>query len=111
MQIGGSGKRPSINAYMYGEAKALAEMAGCLGDGNIQYITEVYLVTHAPLQNGTFRSFLCPANEYHAPILDFYQIDEAKPIVMEVPVQLEGLAEGVRAGGKLALQLVNPSVR
>ena len=35
MQIGGSGKRPSINAYMYGEAKALAEMAGCLGDGNM----------------------------------------------------------------------------
>ena len=37
--------------------------------------------------------------------VDFYQIDEAKPIVMEVPVQLEGLAEGVRAGGKLALQM------
>lgn len=37
--------------------------------------------------------------------VDFYQIDESKPIVMEVPVQLEGLAEGVRAGGKLALQL------
>ena len=33
--------------------------------------------------------------------VDFYQIDEAKPIVMEVPVQLEGLAEGVKAGGKL----------
>ena len=28
--------------------------------------------------------------------VDFYQIDEAKPIVMEVPVQLEGLAEGVK---------------
>ncbi len=37
--------------------------------------------------------------------VDFYQIDEAKPIVMEVPVQLEGLAEGVKAGGKLALQI------
>lgn len=37
--------------------------------------------------------------------VDFYQITEEKPIVMEVPVQLEGLAEGVRAGGKLALQL------
>ena len=37
--------------------------------------------------------------------VDFYQIDEAKPIVMEVPVQLEGLAEGVKAGGKLALQM------
>ena len=37
--------------------------------------------------------------------VDFYQITEEKSIVMEVPVQLEGLAEGVRAGGKLALQL------
>ncbi len=37
--------------------------------------------------------------------IDFYQIDEAKPIVMEVPVQLEGLAEGVKAGGKLVLQM------
>lgn len=27
------------------------------------------------------------------------------PIVMEVPVQMEGLAEGVKAGGKLALQM------
>ena len=37
--------------------------------------------------------------------VDFYQIDEAKPIVMEVPVQLEGLAEGVKAGGKLSLSM------
>ena len=36
--------------------------------------------------------------------VDFYQITEDKPIVMEVPVALEGLAEGVRAGGKLQLQ-------
>ena len=37
--------------------------------------------------------------------VDFYQINDEKPIVMEVPVQLEGLAEGVKAGGKLALQI------
>lgn len=37
--------------------------------------------------------------------VDFYQIDEKNPIVMEVPVQLEGLAEGVKAGGKLTLQM------
>ncbi len=36
--------------------------------------------------------------------VDFFQINEATPIVMEVPVQLEGLAEGVKAGGKLVLQ-------
>lgn len=43
--------------------------------------------------------------------VDFYQIDETKPILMEVPVALEGLAEGVRAGGKLALQLRKLKVR
>ena len=37
--------------------------------------------------------------------VDFLQIEENKPIEMLVPVQLEGLAEGVRAGGKLALQM------
>lgn len=33
--------------------------------------------------------------------IDFYEITEEKPIVMAVPVKLQGLAEGVRAGGKL----------
>lgn len=37
--------------------------------------------------------------------VDFLQIDETNPIVIEVPVKLEGLAEGVKAGGKLALQV------
>ncbi len=33
--------------------------------------------------------------------VDFYEVTETKPIVMAVPVKLEGLADGVRAGGKL----------
>ena len=33
--------------------------------------------------------------------IDFLEINEAKPIVMAVPVQLTGLAVGVKAGGKL----------
>lgn len=37
--------------------------------------------------------------------IDFYQIDESKPIVMEVPIKLEGLAAGVKAGGKLQSQM------
>ncbi len=37
--------------------------------------------------------------------IDFYQVTEDKPVVMEVPVKLEGLAAGVRAGGKLALEM------
>lgn len=34
--------------------------------------------------------------------VDFYEITDEKPIVMEVPIRLNGLAEGVKAGGKLA---------
>lgn len=33
--------------------------------------------------------------------VDFYQITEDKPIVMEIPIKLNGLAAGVKAGGKL----------
>ena len=37
--------------------------------------------------------------------LDFLEVSDNKPIVMEVPVELTGLAEGVKAGGKLSLEL------
>lgn len=35
--------------------------------------------------------------------IDFLEVFPGKPIVMEVPVSVEGHAEGVRAGGKLQL--------
>ena len=34
--------------------------------------------------------------------VDFYEITDTKPIVMEVPIKLNGLAECVKAGGRLA---------
>ena len=34
---------------------------------------------------------------------DFYEVNEEKPIVIGVPVKLNGLAQGVRDGGRLAL--------
>lgn len=37
--------------------------------------------------------------------VDFYQITEEKPIAIEIPVKLNGLAEGVKAGGKLTLNV------
>ena len=43
--------------------------------------------------------------------IDFYEITEEKPIVMEVPIKLNGLAEGVKAGGKLAASVRNLKVR
>ena len=43
--------------------------------------------------------------------VDFYQITEEHPIVMDIPVKLNGLAEGVKAGGKLVLQMRKLKVR
>ena len=37
--------------------------------------------------------------------IDFMEVQPEKPIVMEVPVQIEGHAEGVKAGGKLSLSM------
>ena len=37
--------------------------------------------------------------------IDFQEVYPEKPIVMEVPVEIEGHAEGVKAGGKLTLSM------
>ena len=37
--------------------------------------------------------------------IDFQEVYPDKPIIMEVPVQIEGHAEGVKAGGKLTLSM------
>ena len=36
---------------------------------------------------------------------DFLEVNEKKPVVMNVPVVLHGLAEGVKAGGKLSQEM------
>ena len=37
--------------------------------------------------------------------IDFLQVSENKPMVVEIPVKLQGLAEGVKAGGKMSLEM------
>jgi large subunit ribosomal protein L25 len=37
--------------------------------------------------------------------IDFLEVTEKKAVVVELPVKLTGLAEGVKAGGKLALEM------
>ncbi|MDR1730256.1 MAG: 50S ribosomal protein L25/general stress protein Ctc [Prevotellaceae bacterium] len=43
--------------------------------------------------------------------IDFLEIFEDKPIIMEVPVRLTGLAEGVKQGGKLSQEMRKLKVR
>lgn len=43
--------------------------------------------------------------------LDFLEVNDKKPVVMEVPVTLDGHAEGVKAGGKLSLSMKKLKVK
>ena len=43
--------------------------------------------------------------------IDLLEVNDAKPVVIEVPVKLEGHAEGVKAGGKLNLSMKKMKVK
>ena len=43
--------------------------------------------------------------------IDLLEVNEKKPVVIEVPVKLEGHAEGVKAGGKLTLSMKKLKVK
>ena len=43
--------------------------------------------------------------------VDFYEVTEDKPIVVSLPIAATGLAEGVRAGGKLLAMVRKLSVK
>ena len=43
--------------------------------------------------------------------IDLLEVNEKKPVVIEVPVQREGHAEGVKAGGKLTLSMKKIKVK
>ena len=43
--------------------------------------------------------------------IDFLELHDAKPVVMDIPVQLTGSSSGVKEGGKLILKLRNLRVK
>jgi large subunit ribosomal protein L25 len=43
--------------------------------------------------------------------IDFLEVNDKKPVTIEVPVKLEGHAEGVKAGGKLTLSMKKIKVK
>lgn len=43
--------------------------------------------------------------------MDFLEVSDKKPVVIAVPVKLEGHAEGVKAGGKLTLSMKKVKVK
>ncbi|GHV56646.1 50S ribosomal protein L25 [Bacteroidia bacterium] len=78
------------------------------------YTPEIYIVELTI--DGKLTKAILKDAQYH-PVsdellhVDFLEIFEEKPVVVEIPVVLEGLAEGVKAGGKLSLEIRKLRVR
>ncbi|MBR1594035.1 MAG: 50S ribosomal protein L25/general stress protein Ctc [Alloprevotella sp.] len=78
------------------------------------YTPDIYLVN---IQlGGEQRKAIIRETQFH-PVkdtilhIDFLEVHEDKPIVIGVPIQTQGLAEGVRAGGKLVTLVRKINVR
>lgn len=75
---------------------------------NLVYTPEVYLVN---LDLGEKKLMGVMREIQFHPVkdtiihMDFLHVFEDVPVVMEIPVRLEGLAAGVRAGGKISLDV------
>ena len=101
-------KDKGVPCVLYGGGENIHFTVPAEGLRNLVYTPHIYVVDL--IIDGKKVNAILKDIQFH-PVkdnilhVDFYQIDEAKPIVMEVPVQLEGLAEGVKAGGKLVLQM------
>lgn len=108
-------KNGGVPCVLYGAGKENIHFT-VPADGlrNLVYTPHIYVVNL--VIDGTMINAVMKDIQFH-PVkdtilhVDFLRIDESKPIVMEVPVQMEGLAEGVKAGGKLVLQIRKLKVR
>jgi large subunit ribosomal protein L25 len=133
-------KEKSIPAVLYGGAPVALPYEGTLSAGdrivetgrgkgvvvtnfavtkdavrNLIYTPEVFLVDLS-LKNGRSAKALVKALQSQ-PVtdeilhIDFVEIFDDKPITIEVPVVLEGHSEGVKAGGKLSLEMRKLTVK
>lgn len=101
-------KNNGIPAVLYGGDKVVHFTVTNDAVRNLVYTPEIYIVdltidgqtTKAIVKDMQFQ----PVTDAIVH-MDFLEVSENKPVVMEVPVALEGHAEGVKAGGKLTLQM------
>lgn len=101
-------KNNEIPAVLYGGENVVHFIVAANAVRNLVYTPEIYVVELTI--DGVKRMAIMKELQFH-PVsdallhLDFLEVFPEKPIVMEVPVVLEGHAEGVKAGGKLQLQM------
>ncbi len=104
-------KGDKIPAIIYGGEKADTAIHFTVTNSDVRkliYTPEIFLVD-LTIDKTNYKAILKDI-QFH-PVtdailhLDFLHVFEDKPIIIDVPVVLDGLAEGVKAGGKLSLDL------
>lgn len=110
-------KESAIPAVLYGGDSSVATEHFTVKASDVRkliYTPEIFLV-NITLDGKTFKAILKDIQVH--PVtdeilhLDFLKVFEENPIVIDVPVILDGLAEGVKAGGKLSLDMRKIKVR
>lgn len=98
----------AIPCVLYGGDAVVHFTATQVAVRHLIYTPEIFLV-EVTVEGKTYTSILKDL-QFH-PVsdrllhIDFLQVFPDKDIVIEVPVTLEGLAEGVKQGGKLSLEI------
>ncbi|MDO4695251.1 50S ribosomal protein L25/general stress protein Ctc [Porphyromonas sp.] len=101
-------KQELIPAVLYGLEENLSITVSQDAVRKLIYTPDIYLVEMS-LAGGK-KTCILQDIQFH-PVtdkilhIDFLEVKEDKPIIIEVPVVLEGHAVGVRAGGKLSLDM------
>lgn len=94
----------NIPAVLYGGEKTITFQVTTGDVRKLIYTPEIFVVNLTI--DGTTRQAILKDLQLH-PVtdkvlhIDFLEVFENKPVQINVPVRLEGLAEGVKAGGKL----------
>lgn len=110
-------KEDKIPAVIYGGEKADKAIHFIVTNSEVRkliYTPEIFLVD-LTIGKDNYKAILKDIQVH--PVtdeilhLDFLHVFENKPITIDVPVVLDGLAEGVKAGGKLSLDLRKLKVR
>ena len=114
-------KEGNVPCNLYGEARgedglpvAKSFTVTAAGLRNLVYSPEIFSVNLDI--DGVLHTAVMRELQFH-PVtdqllhVDFYEVTPEKPIIMEVPIKLNGLAEGVKAGGKLAANVRKLKVR
>ena len=108
-------KEGLVPCNLYGEEKneqglpkAMAFAATAAELRKVVYTPHVYVVNINI--DGVERKAIIKELQFHPTTdallhADFYEVSETKPITIGIPVKLNGLAQGVRDGGKLNLSI------